>query len=90
MSLGAQVIKLFLAEIGGPAYLRALKGPFPNLRAFPTGGASPANVGEWLAAGAVAVGVGSWLIRDVATTGDYAGLRRRAAELREAVQVRGR
>lgn len=86
MATGAEVIKLFPAEVGGPAYLRALRGPFPTLRAFPTGGVSAANVHEWFNAGAVAVGVGSNLIRDVTVSGDYAGLRERTAELMEAVQ----
>ncbi len=86
IAAGADVVKLFPAEIGGPAYLRALRGPFPTLRVFPTGGVSAANVAEWFSAGAVAVGVGGNLIRDVAATGDYEGLRRRAVELMEAVR----
>lgn len=86
LAMGAEVVKLFPAEVGGPAYLRALRGPFPVLRAFPTGGVSTANVHEWFGAGAVAVGVGSSLIRDVSGTGDYEGLRRRAGELMEAVR----
>lgn len=87
LAMGADVVKLFPAEVGGPAYLRALRGPLPTLRAFPTGGVSAANVHEWFAAGAVAVGVGSGLIRDVTVSGDYEGLRRRARELMQAVQT---
>jgi len=87
LAMGAQVVKLFPAELGGPGYLRALRGPLPSLRAFPTGGVSADNVGEWFAAGAVAVGVGSVLIRDAAATGDHEGLRRRARELMEAVRA---
>lgn len=87
LAMGAQVVKLFPAELGGPGYLRALRGPLPSLRAFPTGGVSADNVGEWFAAGAVAVGVGSVLMRDAAASGDYEGLRRRARELMEAVRT---
>lgn len=87
LAMGAEVVKLFPAEMGGPAYLRALRGPFPGLRVFPTGGVSAANVHEWFGAGAVAVGVGSTLLRDVTTTGDYAGLRQRAADLLQAVRL---
>lgn len=86
VTMGADVVKLFPAEVGGPAYLRALRGPFPTLRVFPTGGVSAANVAEWFGAGAVAVGVGGTLTRDVTATGDYEGLRRRAMELMEAVR----
>lgn len=86
VTLGADVVKLFPAAVGGPGYLRALREPFPSLRAIPTGGVNAVNVHEWFAAGAVAVGVGSALIRDVATSGDYEGLRQRAVELMAAVQ----
>lgn len=86
LALGVEVVKLFPASVGGPGYLRALREPLPSLRAIPTGGVNAVNVHEWFAAGAVAVGVGSALIRDVATTGDYEGLRQRAVELMAAVQ----
>jgi 2-dehydro-3-deoxyphosphogluconate aldolase/(4S)-4-hydroxy-2-oxoglutarate aldolase len=86
LALGAQVVKLFPAELGGPAYLRTLRGPLPSLRAFPTGGVSPENIREWFAAGAVAVGVGSVLTRDVADSGDYEGLGQRARALIEVVR----
>lgn len=85
VTMGADVVKLFPASVGGPAYLRALREPFPSLRIFPTGGVSAANVHEWFAAGAIAVGVGTSLIRDVAATGDYQGLKQRAVELMQAV-----
>lgn len=52
------LVKLFPGDLGGPAYLKALRGPFPDLRAVPTGGVRADNVGAWLAAGAVAVGAG--------------------------------
>lgn len=57
---GCDVIKLFPArELGGVAFLAALRAPFPWLRAFPSGGITPAEADEWLAAGAVAVGIGA-------------------------------
>jgi 2-dehydro-3-deoxyphosphogluconate aldolase/(4S)-4-hydroxy-2-oxoglutarate aldolase len=57
--LGSDVVKLFPGSLGGPAYLKALRGPFPHIPMMPTGGVSQENIGEWLAAGAVAVGAGS-------------------------------
>lgn len=62
IGLGVDVIKIFPASLGGPAYLKALRGPFPDVTLMPTGGVSPDNVGEWFAAGAVAVGAGSDLV----------------------------
>lgn len=59
--LGSDVVKLFPGSLGGPAYLKALKGPFPHIPMMPTGGVSQANAGEWFKAGAVAVGAGSEL-----------------------------
>lgn len=38
VAMGADVVKLFPADVGGPGYLRGLLGPFPALRLFPTGG----------------------------------------------------
>ncbi|MDV6270874.1 bifunctional 4-hydroxy-2-oxoglutarate aldolase/2-dehydro-3-deoxy-phosphogluconate aldolase [Rhodococcus globerulus] len=56
--LGAHVVKLFPASLGGPSFLKALRGPFPEVPLIPTGGVNAANIGEWVAAGAVAVGAG--------------------------------
>ncbi len=53
------LLKLFPAGSGGPAMLRALRGPFPDVRFMPTGGVSAENVADWFAAGAAAVGAGS-------------------------------
>jgi len=59
--LGLRAVKLFPGSVGGPAHLRALRGPFPDVAFVPTGGVSAANAGEWLAAGALAVGAGGSL-----------------------------
>lgn len=59
---GADIVKFFPGSLGGPAALKALRGPFPGLTYIPTGGVSAENLGLWLAAGAVAVGAGSELI----------------------------
>jgi 2-dehydro-3-deoxyphosphogluconate aldolase/(4S)-4-hydroxy-2-oxoglutarate aldolase len=59
--LGVDVVKVFPASLGGPAYVRSLRGPFPDISFMPTGGVSAGNIREWIAAGAVAVGAGSEL-----------------------------
>jgi 2-dehydro-3-deoxyphosphogluconate aldolase / (4S)-4-hydroxy-2-oxoglutarate aldolase len=59
---GADVIKLFPATSLGPRYLNDIAGPFPHIKMLPTGGVTVDNIGEWIAAGAVAVGIGSDLL----------------------------
>ena len=61
LACGVHVVKLFPASLGGPAYLKALRGPFPHVDFVPTGGVNAGNLAEWLAAGAVAVGAGGEL-----------------------------
>lgn len=58
---GADVVKLFPSSLGGPAFLKALRGPFPDVRFCPTGGVSSSNVQDWFSAGAFALGAGSEL-----------------------------
>lgn len=59
---GADIVKVFPATSLGPKYFKDLRGPFPDIRLMPTGGVTIDNVGEWIAAGAVAVGIGSDLL----------------------------
>lgn len=78
---GADVIKIFPASLGGPGYLRSLRGPFPDVRLMPTGGVTPENLGDWIAAGAIAVGAGSDLVSTAALASkDWAAITRRAEE----------
>ena len=59
--LGVDAVKLFPSSLGGPAYLRSLRGPFPAVSFMPTGGVNATNLSDWFAAGAAAVGVGGEL-----------------------------
>ena len=60
---GAEVVKIFpCGNVGGPKYLKALRGPFPNAKVIPTGGVNAGNAAEYIAAGAFAIGVGSDLV----------------------------
>ncbi|GHC41018.1 bifunctional 4-hydroxy-2-oxoglutarate aldolase/2-dehydro-3-deoxy-phosphogluconate aldolase [Streptomyces flavofungini] len=77
---GATALKIFPASaVGGPAYLKALRGPFPDLPFVPVGGVDAAAAAAYLALGAVGVGVGSPLVGDAADGGDLGALRARAA-----------
>jgi 2-dehydro-3-deoxyphosphogluconate aldolase / (4S)-4-hydroxy-2-oxoglutarate aldolase len=62
LEYGTDVVKIFPASLGGPPFLRSLRGPFPDAALMPTGGVTPFNIAEWFAAGAIAVGVGGDLI----------------------------
>ncbi|HEX8509435.1 MAG TPA: bifunctional 4-hydroxy-2-oxoglutarate aldolase/2-dehydro-3-deoxy-phosphogluconate aldolase [Propionibacteriaceae bacterium] len=75
LRLGVHVVKLFPASLGGTAFLKALRGPFPDVSFVPTGGVSPSNLADWLAAGAVAVGAGGELCSAKAmATGNWAAI----------------
>ncbi|WP_327356443.1 bifunctional 4-hydroxy-2-oxoglutarate aldolase/2-dehydro-3-deoxy-phosphogluconate aldolase [Streptomyces sp. NBC_01304] len=79
----ATALKIFpAASMGGPAYLKALRAPFPDLPFVPVGGVGVVEAAEYLQLGAVAVGVGSPLIGDAADGGDLGELRKRAAEFK--------
>lgn len=80
LSLGVDVVKVFPASLGGPSYLSALRGPFPDAPLMPTGGVKPENLSEWFAAGAVAVGAGGDLANSASiAASDWDDLERRAA-----------
>jgi 2-dehydro-3-deoxyphosphogluconate aldolase/(4S)-4-hydroxy-2-oxoglutarate aldolase len=84
---GADMVKIFPASaVGGPKYLKALRGPLPDVKLLPTGGVNAQTAGEYIAAGAAALGVGSELV-DVAALarGEDALLTARARELVAAV-----
>jgi 2-dehydro-3-deoxyphosphogluconate aldolase/(4S)-4-hydroxy-2-oxoglutarate aldolase len=60
---GTDVVKVFPANaVGGPKYIKALKGPFPQIDMIPTGGVNLETAGEFLKAGACAVAVGGELV----------------------------
>jgi 2-dehydro-3-deoxyphosphogluconate aldolase / (4S)-4-hydroxy-2-oxoglutarate aldolase len=91
--LGARTIKIFpCGSLGGPRYIKSLKAPFPDAKLIPTGGVSPSNAADYLAAGAFALGVGADLV-DVAALrkGNAAKVVAAARELVEIVRcVRAR
>ena len=59
---GAELVKVFPASLGGPKFIKDVLAPMPFLKMVPTGGVSPENAREYLAAGAVAVGIGGNLV----------------------------
>lgn len=59
---GADAAKIFPAEFFGPAYIKSLKAPLPQVELVPTGGVTAENVGEFIKAGAFATAAGSSLV----------------------------
>ena len=73
---GAEIIKLFPADVGGPSHIKAIKGPFPQVRILPTGGVTLDTMHDFLKAGACAVGLGSALVEAKAIeTGNFTRIR---------------
>ena len=60
---GATFVKLFPASAVGPAFVRELRGPLPEIQLIPTGGIDASNAGAFLDAGAAAVGIGGAITR---------------------------
>ena len=58
---GASCVKLFPGSAVGPGYVKAIRGPLPDVPLMPTGGVDEKNLVEWLKAGVVAVGMGGAL-----------------------------
>jgi 2-dehydro-3-deoxyphosphogluconate aldolase/(4S)-4-hydroxy-2-oxoglutarate aldolase len=84
---GAQVIKVFPADIGGPAYLKTLHGPLPQVRLLPTGGVNLQTIADFLKAGACAVGLGGALVEPQAVQkGDMARIKSLAEQYVAAVK----
>lgn len=86
---GADIVKIFPCDnVGGAKYIKALKGPFPQIEMIPTGGVSLTTAGDFLKAGASAVAVGGELV-DAKTIkeGNYAIFTERAKRFLEVVKT---
>ncbi len=76
---GADVVKVFPAEVAGPAFFRAMRGPLPQIPLMPSGGVDLTTAGNFLAAGAACLSAGGSLVDPkLVAAKDYAGLAARA------------
>jgi len=83
---GADIVKVFPADIVGMAFFKGVLAPMPHLKLMPTGGVSLTNAGDWLKAGACAVGVGTALLDKTAIANeDYKVLTAKAKQLMESI-----
>jgi len=75
---GVEIVKVFPGEsVGGPGFVKAVRGPRPWTRIMPTGGVTPDedNLRAWFSAGVACVGMGSNLVRKAwIDAGDYAAI----------------
>ncbi len=82
--LGAEVVKIFPgSQVGGPAFVKAIRGPFPWSSIMPTGGVAPTqeNLKAWFDAGVHCVGMGSKLfVKNADGEFDYQGLTKKVSD----------
>jgi 2-dehydro-3-deoxyphosphogluconate aldolase/(4S)-4-hydroxy-2-oxoglutarate aldolase len=84
---GAQIIKIFPADVGGPAYLKSIRAPLPQVRLLPTGGVNLDTIADFFQAGACAVGLGGNLVEAKAVAaGDMARIKSLAEQYVAAVK----
>jgi 2-dehydro-3-deoxyphosphogluconate aldolase/(4S)-4-hydroxy-2-oxoglutarate aldolase len=85
-ALGRYVVKIFpAAQLGGPAFLRAVSATYPDVRFVPTGGVDATNLGEYLAVPSVVACGGSWLVRpELVREGRFDEIERLAREVGNA------
>ena len=86
---GSDIVKIFPAgNVGGPAYIKALKAALPQIPMIPTGGVNLSTAGPFLKAGAEALGVGGHLVSGAKLkAGDFAGITAAASAFLEAVKA---
>lgn len=82
---GVTAVKLFPAELGGPAYFSALRAPLPDVPLIPVGGVTVETGEAYLRRGALGLGLGSPLIGTVTSEADVPGLVERADAFRAMV-----
>jgi 2-dehydro-3-deoxyphosphogluconate aldolase/(4S)-4-hydroxy-2-oxoglutarate aldolase len=88
--MGVEIVKVFPGGlVGGPAFIKAVRGPMPWTRIMPTGGvaATEENVKGWIEAGAACLGMGSKLVRkDLVAAGDFDAIRDNVARVLAWIQ----
>jgi 2-dehydro-3-deoxyphosphogluconate aldolase/(4S)-4-hydroxy-2-oxoglutarate aldolase len=85
---GADIVKVFPSEIAGPAYLKAIHGPLPQVRLMPTGGVNLQTAAEFLKCGACALGIGGSLVEPKAvSSGDLGRIESLARQYVEIVRA---
>ncbi|MBN1788254.1 MAG: bifunctional 4-hydroxy-2-oxoglutarate aldolase/2-dehydro-3-deoxy-phosphogluconate aldolase [Sedimentisphaerales bacterium] len=88
--LGVEIVKIFPgAQVGGPTFAKAVKGPCPWTDIMPTGGVSPTkeSLTEWFGAGIACAGMGSKLItKELVAAKDWAGITKKVSQTIELIK----
>lgn len=93
--LGVEIVKVFPGDcVGGPAFVKAVRGPCPWTEIMPTGGVAPTkeSLSEWFNAGIVCAGIGSKLItKELVSAKDYAGITKKVKDTIDLIkQIRAK
>jgi len=84
---GADIVKVFPADVLGPAFFKAMRGPLPQIRLMPTGGVDLNSAAEFLKAGACCLGIGNQLVDPQAVAnGDFGRIRELARKYVDVVK----
>jgi 2-dehydro-3-deoxyphosphogluconate aldolase/(4S)-4-hydroxy-2-oxoglutarate aldolase len=84
---GASLVKVFPASFGGPAYIKAVKAPLPQVRLVPVGGVNINNTADFIRAGCDIVAVGSNLVNQkLLDAKDFTTITERASSFRQEVE----
>ena len=84
---GADIVKVFPADVVGPAFFKAMRGPLPQIRMMPTGGVNLSTASDFLRAGACCLGVGGQLVDPkVVAKGDFEHIRDLARQYVDVVR----
>jgi len=84
---GADIVKVFPASVGGPAYIKAIKAPLPQVKLMPVGGVDLNTTADFIRAGCDAVAVGSALVdQKLLESGDFSTITERARRFKEEVE----
>jgi 2-dehydro-3-deoxyphosphogluconate aldolase/(4S)-4-hydroxy-2-oxoglutarate aldolase len=85
LKLGLKVFKFFPAEnYGGLKTIKALSGPFPQIKILPTGGINQNNAAEYFKSPKILAVGGSWMCtKDMISSGDFDGIAEKAARVME-------
>ncbi len=86
--MGADVVKVFPASVGGPAYFKAVLAPMPFLKLTPTGGVNLETAAAFIQAGAVTLGAGSALVEKQAVAeATWSRITDLAKQFREVIEA---
>ena len=83
--LGVEIVKVFPGtQVGGPAFVKAVRGPMPWTRIMPTGGvdATEESIRAWFESGVACVGMGSKLItKELVAAGDWGAISEKVTQV---------